>query len=119
MTPDNFKSFSLCKFADSNVAYECFSVDKSNIDEPKEGFFMPNENISIENGDNKDLYHVNLQSQKQIQLRPFESNLKEQCAHSIKKEDRGIQSWLNDTVMMVNTYLQSTTKNEVNYEIYT
>ena len=80
---------------------------------------MPNENISIENGDNKDLYHVNLQSQKQIQLIPFESNLKEQCAHSIKKENRGIQSWLNDTVMMVNTYLQSTTKNEVNYEIYT
>ena len=119
MTPDNFKSFSLCKFVDSNVAYECFSVDKANIDEPQESFFMPNENIFIENGDTKDLYHVNLKSQKKIQLKPFESNLKDQCTHSIKKENRGIQSWLNDTVMMVKTYLQSTTKNEVNYEDFT
>ena len=41
MTADNFQTFSVCKFVSSDVAYECFAVDKSNIIENPQSFFIP------------------------------------------------------------------------------
>ena len=69
MTADNFKTFSICKSVGPDAAYECFAFDKSNFNGLYQDFFIPKENISIEN--QPTLYHINFLTQEKIYPNTF------------------------------------------------
>ena len=112
MTADNFKTFSICKSVGPDAAYECFAFDKSNFNGLYQEFFIPKENISVENNQQL-LYHINLLTQKKIYPKN-ESELEKQCTRKILEEIGGLQNWINNIVPLVNTYMTSTNKIEVN-----
>ena len=99
MTPNNFKTFCLCKYISQNIAYECTEVDGSKLAN-LDGFFIPKESYLFgqERLDTySSLHHVNLITKRKIF--PKKQYLQRKC-----KETSGLKSWKKNVVPQYFSY---------------
>ena len=53
------------------------------------------------------IYHINLIDQKNISIRTFKPELKEQCTKMVEEKEGGLHSWLQNIVKLTRDFLNS------------